>query len=103
MARLIRDSYWPKCMAPGCERAAEYVCEWDSMRFKKAVTGQKLYCAEHAGNFALKHGIYMTGLPDVALSQLEQADREGWRYADSSYRSDRSDGSDRSDKEREEV
>lgn len=79
-ARLSREAYSPKCAAAHCQKAAEYVCEWDHMRGKAAVSGQKLYCAEHAGNFASKHAIYMADLPFVKLSQLETASRDDWAY-----------------------
>jgi len=82
MARLSREAYSPKCGGAHCQRAAEYVCEWDQMRGKKAVSGQKLYCAEHAANFAQRHSIYMADLPRVKLSQLETASRDDWRYAE---------------------
>jgi len=81
MARLVCDAYYPKCAADCC-RAAAFVCEWDMMRSGRPVTGQKLYCTHHAGNFALKHNIYMADLPVVLLSQLETASRDDWRYAD---------------------
>lgn len=97
MARLIADAYSPKCQAPGCKPAALYVCEWDQIRGIRAVSGCKLYCADHAANFAQKHGIYMadstlrsnslrsTSLPDVKLSQLETASRDDWKYGDGSH------------------
>lgn len=82
MARLVRDAYEIKCEAANCPRAAEYICEWDQLRGIKAVSGCKLYCADHAGRFALKHGIYMADLPDVKLSELETASRDDWKYSD---------------------
>ena len=81
-ARLSREAYSPKCAAAHCQKAAEYVCEWDHMRGKAAVSGQKLYCAEHAAHFAQRHGICLADLPAVRLSHLEQASRDDWRYAD---------------------
>ena len=82
MARLVRDAFAVRCERPGCDGAASYVCEYDHQRSGKPVSGRKLYCAEHAGNFALKHNIYMADLPEVLHSQIETASRDDWRYAD---------------------
>jgi len=86
MARLVRDAFAVRCERPGCDAAASYVCEYDHQRSGKPVSGRKLYCAEHAGNFALKHNIYMAALPDVLHTELETASRDDWRYEDGEMR-----------------
>jgi len=82
MARLIQDVYNVKCQSPQCPHIAEFVCEWDQQRAGKSVSGQKLYCPEHAGSFAERHRIYLALLPDVPFSQLETTSRDGWIYSD---------------------
>jgi hypothetical protein len=88
MARLVPDGYRPACVAAGCpkiegqRRAASYICEWDQQQGGKSVSRRRLFCSEHAGNFALRHNIYLAGLPDVKLSQIETAARDDWRYSD---------------------
>ena len=96
MARLYITNfdYRPACQAADCpvengfKASATFICEWDQSRGARSVSGQKLYCAVHAGNFALKHNIYMAGLPDVPLSQLETASRDDWRYANGGLRTE---------------
>lgn len=83
MARLIRDLYPSiKCQASKCWQAAGYVCEWDQQQGGKPVSRNRLYCADHAGGFALRHKIFMADLPNVEFSQLETARRDGWRYSE---------------------
>jgi len=88
MARLIVGDYRPACMASGCPkaygvaRAATLVCEWDQDQNGRMVSRQRLYCNEHGSHFAGIHRIYLADLPQAKLSELEQADRSGWRYSD---------------------
>jgi hypothetical protein len=92
IARLVTGSYSPACQAAGCAAAngqaiaARFVCEWDQQQGKKTVARRKLYCAADAGSFAVHHDIYMAGLPDVRLEEIETAGRDGWRYSDNSNR-----------------
>lgn len=89
MAWLVTGSYSPACQAAGCAVhngqpiAARFICEWDQQQGKKMVARRALYCAEHAGNFATRHNIYMADLPPIRIEDIETAGRDDWRYSDS--------------------
>jgi len=82
MARLVLDSYKPKCEARSCDAAADFVCEYDYMRHRKPVSGSKLLCSFHSKNYAELHRIDVKSAPAIKFSQLEFADRDNWAYGE---------------------
>jgi len=82
IAKILQDIYSIKCEARKCPRAALFACEYDFIRSHKPVSGTKLYCNKHAFRFAQRHGIDIFKAPIMKFSQLENANRDDWAFAE---------------------